>query len=176
MTWEDELDRLARERGPALVGYAYLLTGELQAAEDLVQDGFVRAFAHRRATDVTWAEAYIRRTILHAFVDGGRRRRRADDRRHLVVSDDLAPDAHAQVVDRAVVSAALRNLSPRERACVVLRFYDDLTVPQIAERLDLSQGAVKRYLSDAAGRLRPQLGEQALGLDDVPVIDREAHR
>ncbi|WP_449385807.1 sigma-70 family RNA polymerase sigma factor [Cellulomonas soli] len=175
VAWEHELERLARERGPALVGYAYLLTGELAAAEDLVQDALVRAFTRRRSSDVTWAEAYVRRTILHSYVDGYRRRRRSDDQRHLLRDETRMPDVHAQALDRATVAAALQHLSPRQRACVVLRFYEDLTVPQIAARLELSDGAVKRYLSDASTRLRPHLGDVA-GADDVPVISREARR
>ncbi|WP_284329353.1 RNA polymerase sigma factor [Demequina litorisediminis] len=63
------------------------------------------------------------------------------------------PDA-AEVLD---VRAALARLSPRERACIVLRFYDDLTVPAIAERLGLAEGTVKRYLSDASARLATEL-------------------
>ena len=53
---------------------------------------------------------------------------------------------------------ALASLSPRERACVVLRFYDDLTVPALADRLGISGGAAKRYLSDALHRLAGLLG------------------
>ena len=56
------------------------------------------------------------------------------------------------------VRAALDALSPRERACVVLRFYDDLTVARIADQLSLSEGAVKRYLSDGVHRMEGLLG------------------
>ena len=56
MSWEDDLDRLVTERGSALVAYAYLLTGDLSAAEDLVQDGLVRTFGRRRPEDVVWVD------------------------------------------------------------------------------------------------------------------------
>ena len=65
------------------------------------------------------------------------------------------------------VRAALAALPPQERACVVLRFYDDLTVPQIAAQLRLAEGTVKRYLSDASGKLTRTLGE------DVDAPDRD---
>jgi RNA polymerase sigma-70 factor (ECF subfamily) len=55
------------------------------------------------------------------------------------------------------VRAALRELPPREQVCIVLRFFDDLTVPQVAARLGLAEGTVKRYLADARARLLPLL-------------------
>lgn len=159
MTWQDDLAAFARERGPALVGYARLLTGDTPAAEDLVQEAIVRAYSRRRAgADITWLEAYVRRAVLNGWVDHCRRERAWRDRAHLLVDRSPAPSPEHTTVDRARVADALDRLSPRERACTVLRHYDDLTVPDIASRLDLSEGAVKRYLSDAARRLSTLLG------------------
>jgi RNA polymerase sigma factor (sigma-70 family) len=159
MSWEDELGTLARERGPALVGYAYLLTGDLPAAEDLVQEGLVRTFSRRRAgADIGWLEAYVRRTILNVYLDAYRRRTFRAGVAHLVTHETgLGPAPDAVAAERTDVHAALGCLSPRERACMVLRHYEDLTVPEIARRLALSEGAVKRYLSDAGRRLVPLL-------------------
>jgi RNA polymerase sigma-70 factor (ECF subfamily) len=76
--------------------------------------------------------------------------------------DALVVDGeHAATESELDVRAALAELPPRERACIVLRFYDDLTVPQIAERLGLAQGTVKRYLADASARLAQLLDTQA---------------
>jgi RNA polymerase sigma factor (sigma-70 family) len=159
MASDEELGTLARERGPALVAYAYLLTGDLSAAQDLVQDALVKTFSRRRSgTEVEWLEAYVRRTILNVYLDGYRRSRRWAARMHLVV--DQAPGygpADDVAAARADVHAALGALSPRERACIVLRHYEDLTVPEIARRLGLQEGSVKRYLADARGRLGPLL-------------------
>ena len=71
------------------------------------------------------------------------------------------------------MQAAIGTLSPRLRACVVLRFYDDLTVPQIARRLDLAEGSVKRYLSDASVQLEALLGpiEDAGLTEDVQLVE-----
>src|SRR5690606_20016391 len=85
------------------------------------------------------------------------------------------PEAGA--VDRIDVAAALRELSPRERACVVLRFYEDLTVPDIADALALSQGSVKRYLSDGVRRMEsllgpmPGAGEATGGTESLETVD-----
>ena len=74
----------------------------------------------------------------------------------------LAPRSDTQeaddAADRLDVRAALLRLPPRQRVCVVLRFYDDLTVPDIAAALQLSEGAVKRYLSDGIHHLDAALG------------------
>lgn len=75
MTWQDELSVFTRERGPALVGYARLLTGDIDQAEDLVQDALAKAWSRRRSgTDITWCEAYVRRTVLNTYLDQYRRR------------------------------------------------------------------------------------------------------
>lgn len=157
--WEHVLDALARERGPALVRYAALLTGGTAEAEDLVQEALVRAFGQGRPLRETRAaEAYVRRAILTVFLDGYRRRRRWSGLRHLLVQPEVLDGPEDASASRADVHAALATLRPRLRACVVLRYYDDLTVPEIADRLGLSDGTVKRYLSDAIDLLERALG------------------
>ena len=108
-------------------------------------------------------EAYVRTTMRHTYIDGFRRRRRWAALRHLYAVDEEArasdPGAADHVTARVDLQRALSALSGRQRACVVLRYYDDLTVPQIAEALGLSTGTVKRHLSDATGRLAPLLGD-----------------
>jgi DNA-directed RNA polymerase specialized sigma24 family protein len=74
---DEAVAALARERGRALVGYAYLLTGNLRDAEDLVQDALVKTMVRARSgVDLDAAEAYVRRAVLTTFVDGHRRLRR----------------------------------------------------------------------------------------------------
>ena len=162
MAWGDELAALTIHRGPALVGYAYLLTGDLESARDLVQEALVRTYGRpRSASDLAWVEAYVRRVILNVYLDGYRRDRTWGRVRHLFVTPDGDPgdDGPATcTADHVDVQAALQELPPRERACVVLRFYDDLTVPALAARLGISEGAAKRYLSDGIRRLHGALG------------------
>ena len=171
--WERVLDDLVRVRGRALVRHAYLLTGDVTAAEDLVQDAIIATFARRaRVRTPAAAEAYVRRAILTTYVDGYRRQRRWRDVQHLVLRTEQALGHEGVVGDRADVVAALRTLAPRVRACVVLRFYDDMTVAEIAEQLGLSDGAVKRYLSDGMKALAALLGPIASDSDGCVVLER----
>ena len=172
--WQDALDELVRPRGRALVGYAYLLTGDTREAEDLVQDALVRTFTRGRGTrEVASAEAYVRRAILTTYIDGFRRRRHWATIRHLTaVAESSPPDGpHAGpepvVTTRLAVQQALALLPPRERACIVLRHFEDMTVAQVADALSLSVGTVKRYLSDATRTLESRLGPLAGG-DEEP--------
>jgi RNA polymerase sigma-70 factor (ECF subfamily) len=176
MAWGDELAALTTDRGPALVGYAYLLTGDLESARDLVQEALVRTYGRPRSASVEWVEAYVRRVILNIYLDGYRRDRAWGRVRHLFVAPDAGPPdtEHAtRTADHVDVQAALQGLPPRERACVVLRF-DDLTVPALAERLGISEGAAKRYLSDGVRRLEAVLGPVPEGhgeVDDVRPVE-----
>lgn len=172
MAWGEELTTVALGRGPALVGYAYLLTGDLDSARDLVQEALVRTYGRpRTASDLAWVEAYVRRVILNIYLDAYRRDRAWGRVRHLFVVPEAGPprdpDPATRTADQVDVQAAPQTLPPRERACVVLRFYDDLTVPALADRLGISEGAAKRYLSDAVRRLAGSLGPVRVGDDEV---------
>ncbi|WP_262348019.1 SigE family RNA polymerase sigma factor [Cellulosimicrobium cellulans] len=152
---------LARERGRALVGYAYLLTGSVRDAEDLVQDALVKTMVRSRGgVDLDIVEGYVRRSILTTFVDGHRRLRRWREAVPLLghASTLPAPDAADSVAAQLDVRAALAGLPRRQRACVVLRYFDDLPLADIADTLGVSLGAVKRYLSDGTRRLEQHLG------------------
>lgn len=163
--WEPMLEQVARERYPRLVAYGMLLTGCQAEAEDLVQDALVATFSGRaRFATAAEAEAYVRRGIASRFVDRGRRR--TAERRALAkvggrrdpVADDGASAGLAPDVERA-----LGGLSPRVRACIVLRHMDDLSVRETAAVLRLSEGAVKRYVSDGVRALGVALGATSSG-------------
>ncbi|WP_369370726.1 sigma-70 family RNA polymerase sigma factor [Promicromonospora sp. Populi] len=172
--WENELDELMRVRGSALVRYAYMLSGDRALAEDLVQDALVKVYsrlrglpsrggkvgvaegsrAHDLESPFTNAEGYVRRAILTIYLDGYRKRQRWTGIKHLLADDPSARGADLAASARVDVMAALAQLGARERACVVLRYFEDMTVPQIAESLGTAQGTVKRYLSDATKNLQ----------------------
>lgn len=169
--WHGQLEAVVRERGAALTAYARLLTGDRASAEDLVQEALVRTFSRRRDLhDVPSAEAYVRQAIRTSFLDRARRTTGWRARRHLLADATEAPGPERSVVARLDVQAALTTLTPRERACIVLRHFDDLTVPEIARELSLSDGAVKRYLSDAVRKMRIQLGPHTAMDDELVVV------
>jgi RNA polymerase sigma-70 factor (ECF subfamily) len=159
-SWEQVLAEVVRTRRAALVGYACLFALNRIDGEDLVQEALVRTFARRRSfPDAQAAEGYVRAAIRTSFLDRARRVRSGADHAHLFMVDDVrGPDSSVPAV--LDVRAALAHLAPRERACAVLRFFDDLSVAEVASELNLSEGAVKRYLSDATATLRAELGEQ----------------
>jgi RNA polymerase sigma-70 factor (ECF subfamily) len=158
------MESVVRERRPALVGYAYLMTGSRVEAEDLVQDAIVRTFARGRAkTSVAQAEAYIKRAIANEAINRARHRMVVEQHKPLVATPHYAPGHESMVSAQADLEAALEVLSPRERAVTVLKYVDDLTV--------------KRYLANAAVKLREQLGDDAVNLTErvtVPVTLTES--
>jgi RNA polymerase sigma factor (sigma-70 family) len=172
--WEAELTELVARRGGALVGYAYSLTRDKPQAEDLVQDALVKVYSRLRrpaasgdgparldlgGSGASNPEGYVRRAILTIYLDGYRRRNHWTALKHLLADDADSPGADRVATARVDVAVALRRLSPRQREVVTLRFFEDLTVPQIAETLGTSGGTVKRHLSDAMAHLRASLAE-----------------
>ncbi len=154
---DDVLDALVRDRYPALLARARMLLRDPVAAQDLVQDALVATFAGRARFDsVPQAEQYVRRALTTRFLDQVRRRGREKDAtvrlaaRPAAVAPDPSEGGH-RLADE--VEAALATLPPRERACVVLRHVEDLSVRETAAVLRLSDGAVKRYTSDGVRAL-----------------------
>ena len=169
---DDALGVLARERAGALFGYAYLLTGDRDAAADLVQEGLVRTFTRmRHGFTPDDAERYVRRAILSAFLDGARRRARWARVRHLFspADDEIVLSPEHAVAAGMDVRLALLRLSPAERAVAVLHYCEDLSVADVAARMNLAEGSVKRYLSDARRKLEPLLGPLPDADDELTV-------
>ena len=164
--WELVVHRLVAERGDALTRYAYFVSGSQEDAADLVQDALVKAFGRlRNGFTVASAEAYVRRTILNGFIDDGRRTTRWRRIAHLEVAPTELDSPAVETDARIDLHGELRKLTPRERACLVLRYYDDLKVDDIAASLGLSSGAVKRYLSDGLSKMAVALTPENGGHD-----------
>jgi RNA polymerase sigma factor (sigma-70 family) len=157
--WEDLLEQVVRERHGRLVGYAMLVGASRDDAQDLVQEALIATFSGRaRFTTIAQAEQYVRRAIVSRSIDESRRRTRERSAAARVAGQ---PVVHGEVDVRSLgadVRRALQALAPRERACVVLRHVDDLSVRETAAALGLSEGAVKRYTADATARLDAALG------------------
>ena len=157
------LEQVARECYPRLVARALLLTRSRPDAEDLVQDALVATFGGRaRFGTAAQAEQYVRRAIVTRWVDRVRRSSRERDVLDRVGHDPTLGPA-AAVSSGATdlpgeVERALGMLSPRQRACVVLRHLEDLSVRETAALLGLSEGSVKRYVADGPATLTQVLG------------------
>lgn len=177
--WAPTLDRLVAERYGALVGYATILTGDRTLAHDVVHDALVSTFtAHATFASVPQAEAYVRRAVASRFLDRVRRGRRERD--VVVRLASTVPEAgelRSDLLDTDL-AAALGRLSAQQRACVVLRHLDDLSVRDTARLLGISEGAVKRYVSDGVATLNALLGTRSPAGDTVPVtlVDRQEVR
>ena len=161
--WAETLDALVRERGGVLYGYAFVLTGDSHAAEDLLQDALVRAFRSGKGNmPLDAAHAYVKRAMQTALIDGHRRasaRPKRDDRS----ADRVAPDPAIASDLHAALLAAVHALPPRERTCVVMRYFDGLNAASIARELGLAPGTVRRYLADGVRDLSLKHGD--FGLD-----------
>ena len=152
--WEETVTKLVAERGDALTRYAYLISGSQDDASDLVQDALVKTFGRlRNGFTIASAEAYVRRTILNTYLDTGRRTSRWRRIAHLQAVPEIAEPRDAATESRLDLRDELLKLTPRERACLVLRYYEDLKVDDIAQWLEISPGAVKRYLSDGLAKM-----------------------
>lgn len=152
-------------RGHALVRTAYLLTGDQQLAEDLVQTALERAVRHwSTIRDVGAAEQYVRRTMYRENISLWRRRRLTELPTALVPEPRRRASAEPteQSVDRIVLRDALRRLGPRQRTVLVLRYFEDLTERQVADLLGISVGTVKSQAHKALQAMRSACPELAL--------------
>ncbi|GIG53816.1 sigma-70 family RNA polymerase sigma factor [Demequina activiva] len=169
---EQVIAEVYREAGSRLAAYGYVLTGSRHGAEELVQAAVVKTFVKRRRLhDARSAEGYIRATMRTLHVDAIRR-----DRIWARLVPRVAPRTHAEhagdVEDHDEISRALAALPPRVRTAVALRFYDDLTVADIAHVMRLSDGTVKKYLQEGRERLAPLLGVSVTEPERLPVVER----
>ncbi len=166
--WRGLAAEVVEARYPSLVAYGILLTASRPDAEDLVQDALVKVFSRvRTLPNVAAADQYARRAMLTIYLDGARRDTLWRRIRGAVASDDAVTGPEDAVTAGTDVRAALAALSPRERTCVVLRHFDDMTVAQIAAATGLAEGTVKRYLSDAIAKLGAELAPAAETADVV---------
>jgi RNA polymerase sigma-70 factor (sigma-E family) len=155
-----EYEQFVRARTPALLRSAYLLTGDQQLAEDLVQEALARThLAWHRLQDKGNADAYVRKVMYHHQVSVWRRRRVAESLPGTLPETLGSGDpAHAATV-RVALERALRQLSPRQRAVIVLRYFEDHTEVETAELLGLAVGTVKTLGHRALERLRSGAAE-----------------
>jgi RNA polymerase sigma-70 factor (sigma-E family) len=140
-----------RARTAALSRIAFLLTGDHHLAEDLVQQTLLRVVGQwGRIVAAGDPDPYVRRALYHQHVSWWRRRRHAVDPPPLTP----APDPSEAVVTAVALQRALAQLAPRQRAVLVLRYFEDLSEAQTAAVLGISVGTVKSQARDGLARLR----------------------
>ncbi len=156
---EQRLSDLYWRHADGAMRLAFLLTGDQHAAEDIVQDAFVRLFGRFQELRKPDAfEIYLRRTIVNLSRDRFRRLRLERDHAAREASSSSRHGGPAsQVEDRELIRSALRRLPHRQRAALVLRFYADLSEQDTAEVLQCSVAAVKSLVSRATASLKERM-------------------
>jgi RNA polymerase sigma-70 factor (sigma-E family) len=153
---------------PGLYRTAYLMLGDHQLAEDLVQTSLAKTYASwRKVKEPAAAPAYARVVLANTAASWFRRRSWRNEHPTETLPEGAS---HGDPSIRPAVVDALRQLAPRQRAVVVLRYYDDLSVREVAHALGISEGTVKSQTSDALARLRALLGD-----DVVPTTEGAHH-
>jgi RNA polymerase sigma-70 factor (sigma-E family) len=157
-------------RSASLFRTAYLMVGDHQLAQDLLQEALVKTLiAWPRLRDRANVEAYTRRVVVTTSISWRRRRSF-----HEMPSDRLpeksGADAAEAVLTHDALMAALLTVPPRQRAAIVLRYYHDLTEAETADLMDCSVGAVKSQVAAGLKRLREALGRD---FDETLTSERE---
>lgn len=155
---EGEFDLFFRTSGSALLGQAYVLSGELATAQDLVQESFLRAWQHwDEVRSMDHPEAWVRRVLYNLAVSGWRRNRR------LVPLAGVDRSVSGPHPDAVALAVALRTLPRRQAQAIVLHDAGGLTALEVAQELGVPEGTVRSWLSRGRAVLAGRLAET----DDV---------
>jgi RNA polymerase sigma-70 factor (sigma-E family) len=163
LTDDEEFVAFVRAHGRALARTATLIAGDRVAGEDLLQTALAQTYARWRGKrDIVDLDQYVRVVLVRAHISW-RRRLSSTERPLDVAPDDAAsPDIADRMVDRGVLLGALRQLPPKQRATLVLRFFDDLSEADTAKALGCSPGSVKQHSTRGLAKLRDLLGADAM--------------
>jgi RNA polymerase sigma-70 factor (sigma-E family) len=158
----------AAARARSLHRAAYLMVGDPQLAQDLVQEALTKTYvAWPRLRDPHNAEAYCRKAITTTAISWFRRKGWNNERPTETLPEGTLGGHDTTVADRDQVWRALQALPPRQRAALVLRFYEDLTEAQTAAAMGCASGTVKSQVSAGLAKLRDRLG------DDVELVSND---
>lgn len=142
----------------SLYGYAFLLCGQPDEAEDLVQEAFARVLAaHTTLTSVRSPAAYLRRSVTNVFLERGRRTTLWNRRLPALFSPLRLRDPADDVAMRDQVDRGLRRLSNRQRAAIVLRYYADLDFAEIGQVLGCPATSARSLTARGLSRMRVNL-------------------
>ncbi|MEV0643734.1 SigE family RNA polymerase sigma factor [Phytomonospora sp. NPDC050363] len=144
-------------RGAALSRTAFLLCGEHAGAQDLAQEALTKAARHWHRIKDGNPEGYVRKIMVNHHVSWWRRRGRHEYPVASPPPTATVEDTAGPVTDRLAVRAALAGLPPKQRAVIVLRYFEDMSEKDIAVTLGVTPGTVKRHTSNGLARLRRTL-------------------
>ena len=158
---EREFREFVEARLAMLRRSAYLLCGDPHRAEDVVSAALAKVFRNwKRISRLDHPDAYLRRILVTTYLDEGRRPWRQE--RPMAEVPEPPPVACPDgVVDRVTLLALLDRLPPRQRAVLVLRFFADLSVDQVADALDCAPGTVKAHTHQGLAELRALWGAES---------------
>jgi RNA polymerase sigma-70 factor (sigma-E family) len=170
MDLDDALAELVTHSGDRLLRVAYQLTHDRAAAQDLVQDALLRVYrsARRRGLAPQDWYGYLRRAVINEYLRTQRLRRSAEVVTGLVPDRAAAGSPEDQIADRAQLWAALGALSARQRAALVLRYYEDLPDHQIAALLGCREASVRSLASRGLAVLRQLAVPLSIAEEDRP--------
>jgi RNA polymerase sigma-70 factor (ECF subfamily) len=171
LAMEDEFREFVAARSAALLRSAYLLAGDWATAEDLLQTALTKTYlAWKRLGEIEAVEPYARRVLVNTATSWWRRRWHGERPTEFLPERAVA-DATEEQLDRDLLWKHVKALPARQRAVLVLRFYEDMSEAQTAELLNISAGTVKSQTSRALGTLRQRLvaeGVHVPGLTGEP--------
>jgi len=174
----DSFEEFVRGRSAHLFRLALLLTGQNQAeAEDLLQIALERAYRRRASLSRDRSpEPYVRRALVNASIDRWRALRRHAEQ-HLEAADPgpAVDDWTGELANRDLLLRSLAALAPRQRAVVVLRYWEDMSDAEIARLLGCGVSTVKSQRSRALKRLRELAGVSPSFPGGFPIKVRECH-
>ncbi len=172
---ERDFSEFVAARSMTLLRVAHVLTGDQHRAEDLVQGALTKLAARWQRVDDP--DAYVRRVIYNDQVSVWRRRARIREDPVAEAPDRPAADGFAGAERRIDLRSALSRLGPRQRAVLVLRFFEDLPEAEVARLLGCSVGTVRSQAHRALARLRtlaPELGDPPI--TTTPITAPEVSR
>jgi RNA polymerase sigma-70 factor (sigma-E family) len=159
---EDEFRDFVTARSAALLRTAFLLAGDWASAEDLLQTALTKTYlAWKRLGQIEAVEPYARRVLVNTATSWWRRRWHGE-RPTEFLPERAAPDRLDEQLERDALWRHVKALPARQRAVLVLRFYEDMSEAQTAALLNISAGTVKSQTSRALGTLRQRLAAEGL--------------
>lgn len=144
----------------ALVRLAVLLTGDSFTAEDVAAEAVARYLVSSRRQHIDDPGAYLRRILVNEVIGRGRRRRIEERHRFRLVRSEVVSDGAEHLADSDRIWSALQSLPARQRAVLVLRFYEDRSEAETASLLGVPPGTVKSNVARGLAALRKLLGEE----------------